>query len=320
MSEKGIKPREFIKEFTCVPNKVFDKIMRQLKPSEFMLYSIIIRKTYGFVIGEYNGRNVYKSSDKIACSQFAEYTGLTKKTVINNLNSLEAKGYIYSDRREGEISKFGVVLDLDDVRLDEEKQTEFEKIEEIKKEAGYHSINLTEQPEEDSEETKEDIVESINDELKEDMVSKDELVDDLMDELEEKPEENKPKKKSKKKKNKPVEEWNCNDLLKYFTNKYYEEFGLGYPSISGKERSLAKLLVEGDTDNGKLKKAVDYYMENYDQIGDGVPSSTPSWNIFYGYKETIIPKANLAEDKKNEENPFGDPDNEEDADLFEEFY
>ncbi len=108
-------------------------------------------------------------------------------------------------------------------------------------------------------------------------------------------EESPKKSKNKRKtfKEKPLENWNCNDILMYFGHKYTEKLELPYPAISGKHRKLAKILLEqGNYEVKQIIKAIDYYISNYD-TEDYLPGDFPAWNIFYGYRDSIFPRALL---------------------------
>ena len=91
----GFKPRENIAGYTAVPNELFDDVMKDVSPVQFVILSIIIRKTYGFVAGsDDKGNPIYKTSDKISQNQFGKLTGLNSRTIKNNIEVLIEKGYI----------------------------------------------------------------------------------------------------------------------------------------------------------------------------------------------------------------------------------
>lgn len=75
---------EGAKQYCQIHNNVFDKLQKTLKPSEFSVLLIAIRKISGFS----------KTSDKIAISQFMEYTGLSNKTVCNSIKVLIERGLL----------------------------------------------------------------------------------------------------------------------------------------------------------------------------------------------------------------------------------
>ena len=87
--------------FTQFPNIIFDELLSELKDAELKCLCYIIRRTYGF----------QRDSDKIALSQF-EYglvshtgvqldygTGMSKRSIIRGLQSLERKNIISSDEK-----------------------------------------------------------------------------------------------------------------------------------------------------------------------------------------------------------------------------
>jgi len=92
---EGILPRSKSENYTQVPNKVFDYVMKKVSGSQFKIYCAIIRNTYGWIDGaDKNGNAVYKIKDKISISDFKEITGLSKPTIINNLKDLIEQGFV----------------------------------------------------------------------------------------------------------------------------------------------------------------------------------------------------------------------------------
>lgn len=85
--------------FTQFPNIIFDELLSELSDAELKCLCYIIRRTYGF----------QRDSDKIALSQFEhglvshtgvqlDYgTGMSKRSIIRGLQSLERKNIISSD-------------------------------------------------------------------------------------------------------------------------------------------------------------------------------------------------------------------------------
>lgn len=103
------------------------------------------------------------------------------------------------------------------------------------------------------------------------------------------------KKKRKGYKDKAPSEWNCNDLLSYFGARYREFIGIPYPMFSGKDRKQAKLLLEESSlSTLDIIKAINYYIQNYKTI-KSLPDGYPSWPVFYGWRNTIIPMALVKE-------------------------
>jgi len=111
-----------------------------------------------------------------------------------------------------------------------------------------------------------------------------------------------PKKKKRRSfKEKHINEWNANDILYYFASRYYEFIGVPYPSITNKERGLAKkLITESEYSILDIIRVIDYYIKNYETIPNH-PKSYPSWSIFWGWRTSIFPTALLGEEKKVEQ-------------------
>ena len=86
--------------FIPIPNKIFDKYMRELKPTEFLVLCAIIRKTWGW----------RKKEDKISVSQLMEITSCTNKTIISSLNELEKRKIISTKKRFKKTTKIRLNL------------------------------------------------------------------------------------------------------------------------------------------------------------------------------------------------------------------
>lgn len=74
--------------YTAVPNEFFILVQYLDTVAEVKVLAHIIRQTYGW----------HKESDEIALSQFHEHTGLLKQSILDAINTLEAKGIIVVDR------------------------------------------------------------------------------------------------------------------------------------------------------------------------------------------------------------------------------
>jgi len=86
-----------MKNFTRVPDIVFDSMLPHFTGAELKVFLTIIRKTLGW----YNPKtgNV-KERDWIALSQFQRFTGLSNVSVWKAVDSLSKRQYILvSDRR-----------------------------------------------------------------------------------------------------------------------------------------------------------------------------------------------------------------------------
>jgi hypothetical protein len=111
--------------YTQVPDIVFDELLSVLSGAELKVLLYIIRRTFGFK----------KLKDGISLSQMmngikkrdGEYldhgTGLSKKTLLKALNSLEDGGYIVSERRRS--AERGDEPTCYRLRLKGEEQTTF---------------------------------------------------------------------------------------------------------------------------------------------------------------------------------------------------
>lgn len=114
-----------------------------------------------------------------------------------------------------------------------------------------------------------------------------------------KEEEVKSKTKRKTFRDKSIYKWNANDLLSYFADRYKRSVGIPYPSFTGKERKLAKTLLENsEFEILDIIKTVDYYLKNYRDV-PGHPKDYPSWSIFWGWRSTIFPMALVGEAPNN---------------------
>lgn len=258
---KGLpKPDDMDGNFTQVPNEYYDEVLPRLTSmAEIKVVEIIMRKTYGW----------HKEQDQISYSQFKEATGINSNgTIQRGIEGAAEKGLIEVIKTsENKANIYRMVY----------KESEEETIE-------------SEEPEEMEDFDKEEL--GIETRVNE----KDKALAELFDKQKEDMDTiKKPKKKKGRQsfKDKPLEEWNCNDLLYYFGDRYKQQLDLPYPPISGKQRKLAKKLIDdSEYSTLELVKAVNYYLENYDKL-DFLPNDYPAWNIFYGYRDSIIPRALL---------------------------
>ncbi len=86
------------KETTQVPNIVFDKLIRQLKPSEVLVLLVVIRQTYGWYDSNTGKRKI---RDWISTHQFRKKTGFSRKTISNALDTLIKQKYIIATDIQG---------------------------------------------------------------------------------------------------------------------------------------------------------------------------------------------------------------------------
>ena len=87
--------------FIPIPNSIFDKHMRELKPTEFLVLCAIIRKTWGW----------RKKEDRISVSQICAATNLSNRTIIDCLKVLEEKKIISTKKRHNRTTKIRLNLD-----------------------------------------------------------------------------------------------------------------------------------------------------------------------------------------------------------------
>lgn len=255
MGFKGFRERCDLQNFTGIPNEFFDEELKKLDTlAEVKILLAIFRKTYGWVDYIQEGVPVYKVEESISYSQFRELTGLTDSSIADGLKRLLEKGYIE------QITKGNMHGVSSRYRLCQKVSENSEVAEEGKQE-------------EDIEEDKEILLAEIEN-IGRDTTPK------------------APKQRGRKTfKEKALDNWNCNDLLAYFSDRYRTFVGIPYQGVTGKERRQAKALIE----NSGLKmleivKVVDFYLKNYKEV-KGHPEGYPSWAIFYGWRNTIFPQA-----------------------------
>lgn len=285
---KGFEPRLDMKGFTQLPNSFFDDVLPNIKSlSELKVLLAVFRKTYGWVshIDPESGQPVYKEVDEISMSQFKDLTGLSQPSCVDGVKRAIEHGYLERVRdgtfhggssSNNESAAYRIKQITNDApQPKEEPAANFKKqlTEEIK---SYEGMAVTTDMDfTDNADTGEEV-----------------NPQDLLEEFFPSPnEEAAPKKKEPKKsfKNKKPSQWNANDLLAYFNTKYKSVLGFSAGPITMKEKSLAKKLLEGyETEN--LIKAIDYYLENYKSISY-LPSGHPAFNIFFGYRKSLIPEA-----------------------------
>lgn len=80
--------------FTQIPNVVFDHWMAILTPAEFKVLLCICRKTFGW----------HKEKDRISLKQIADLTGLSRQSVINNIENLIAAGLVVKFKKKDSLT------------------------------------------------------------------------------------------------------------------------------------------------------------------------------------------------------------------------
>ena len=89
MSNDNLILADLYKEgYTAIPNYYFDSILPLLTPAESRVLQIIFRHA------QYESLNA-KLIIKMSLNEIAEYAGLTKKTIVTNLEKLLQKQYIF---------------------------------------------------------------------------------------------------------------------------------------------------------------------------------------------------------------------------------
>ncbi len=72
------------KNYTKIPNELFDVLLKTMSPSAWKVASVIARKTIGW----------RKKSDVISLTQFEEMTGMSRKPVLAAIKELREHGWI----------------------------------------------------------------------------------------------------------------------------------------------------------------------------------------------------------------------------------
>ena len=91
--------------FIPIPNSIFDKYQKELKPSEFSVLLAIIRKTWGW----------NKTEDRISVSQISRASNVCDKTVVRCLKVLESKKIISTKKRHNQTTKIKILLGGDKI-------------------------------------------------------------------------------------------------------------------------------------------------------------------------------------------------------------
>lgn len=252
---KGFKPRQDLGGFTAIPNEWFDKVLKDIDNlSEMKIVQVVFRKTYGWISGwdSETQKPIYKLEDSISYSQFEELTGLSRASVAEGIKRALAHGLIvrvktgsYSDMSS---SRYRIRLVDDKVDSPEEKE-----------EAPKVVI------------TKEEVPEATK----------------VEEEIKPEPPKEAPKKKPSpydRYKAKEPKDYNATDMCYYFSDKYNEVIRVWYGTISAKDRSLMKQLIDGYSSE-VVVKAIDWLMNNYANLIRDYPSIA----VLYGFRTTIFP-------------------------------
>jgi hypothetical protein len=281
MAFSGFQSRSNIHNYTSIPNEFFEEVLPFIETmSELKIILAIFRKTYGWVDRIENGEAIYKLEDSISYSQFRSLTGLSDSSISDGIKLATEHGYIIKVKTGGlgsGSSRYRLRQVNDPPMIETPKLPPSEASEEIPTKPLIIAQPVQEESKPSKKETKEDILNELGYVTKQpDAPKKKKRIDPL---------------------SKPTDAWNCNDLLSFFTLEYKRILGIPYSMISAKDRSNAKRLLEqGDLGVEDIKKAIEYYLKNYRNI-DGLPKGFPSWGVFIGWKNTIIPLALLGNDR-----------------------
>jgi hypothetical protein len=276
---KGFQSRSNIHTYTTIPNEFFDEVLATIENmAELKIILAVFRKTYGWVDKVENGEIRYKLEDSISYSQFRELTNLSDPSISEGLKRAISHGFIIKVRTGGlnagssryKLRQLGEPTDT----VEPEEQPPFTTMPPVEATKPLEATIPLDKG-------------SSRKSLMEELVGSAKVAEEV-------------KKKRVKRQNidsKPEDQWNCNDILSYFAKKYKDALGISYANITAKDRMLAKYMLEkSDLTIGDIKKAIDYYIKNYQNI-KGTPSGFPSWGIFYNWRTTIIPLALVGEDK-----------------------
>lgn len=279
-SFEGFRPRADLQNFTMVPNEFFDKVMAAVDSmAELKIVLAVFRKTYGWIDHIENGVPVYKIADNISYSQFKELTGLSDSAISDGIKKAIEHGLVVklsTGTYQGEASRYRLTQKGDEIQPPPPEPPKEHKP------SALLSVLKAEDVTPDVDAKEQTLAELLSG-----------GVASVTEEKDTKP----PKAGKKSFKEKPVQTWNCNDLLAYFSDRYRTFLGIPYGLVSGKDRKQAKeLLDKSDIETLSLVKAIDYYLKNYQNI-DGLPKGFPSWAVFFGWRNSIIPLALVGQEK-----------------------
>lgn len=272
----GFKPRLGMTGFTGIPNEFFDEVLPNISSlAELKVLLAVFRKTYGWIshIDNETGQVVYKEADAIAMSQFKDLTGLSVPSCVD-----------------------GVKRGIDHGYLERVKEGHFGGGDASKNESAVYAIRQKGSPppapKEPVQEMKPQPKQTVAIERDMDFnkaADTDEEIaspEDVLGELFGKPKEDP---KDAKAKAKPPSKWNANDALAFFNREYRERMGHSAGPMTAKLRANAKKMLEGYSGT-ELHTAILYYFSNY-KLMPFHPATFPSFDIFFGYRQSIMPMA-----------------------------
>lgn len=89
---------------------------------------------------------------------------------------------------------------------------------------------------------------------------------------------------------KPISSWTIKDFHSHFQGVYRRSNGLGYPSLSAKDRENWKMILDGSTKQ-EVVEAVEVFVEKYAELQvkiPSLPSGGPTVGILRGWAPTIF--------------------------------
>lgn len=251
MTFQGFLPCPKLEEFTLVPNEFFDRVLANIDTVAELKIVLVIFRKTYGLTTESQG--TFTRAEKISYSQLRGMTHLSDSAISDGLKRALEHGYI-EKVKEGSFTTGSSTYGIKQAGVKKDGPELAEPIKPPKP------------------------------------TSKEEVINELLGNnvVEEKP---KRTRKRKNYKDKALSEWNCNDVLGYFGARYKEFIGIPYPMFSGKDRKQAKTLLEDSSlSTLDIVKSINYYLKNYKTI-KSVPEGYPSWNVFYGWRNTLIPMA-----------------------------
>jgi hypothetical protein len=297
---QGFDGRLNMASFTSLPNSFFDSVLPEIKSlSELKVLLAVFRKTYGWIshIDPETGQPVYKEVDQISMSQFKELTGLSQPSCVDGVKRAVEDGYL-ERVKEGTFHGGNSIHNESAAYRIKQKttkdsippQTPKQKVKDTNKEINKEIKEILETPKGKTikkESHGKQLDMDFTDNTDTEKTNPSDLLAEFFPPQNEEPA---PKKKEPKSfKTKKPSQWNANDLLAYFNTQYKSLLGFSAGPITMKHKSLSKKLLEGyETEN--VTKAIDYYLANYKTISY-LPSGHPAFNIFFGYRQSLIPEA-----------------------------
>ena len=101
-----------MKNYTPVPNEIFDEWMSIMSPTAYKILMAICRKILGYK------EHREKKSDNISISQIEELTGLPQRTILRKLPELENKKLIIIKKKNGKTNNITLNLTSDNLTDD----------------------------------------------------------------------------------------------------------------------------------------------------------------------------------------------------------